>query len=174
MKLKACQHEKRTAAFVKRKNKVKLKAGKHLVDRERAATHQAPTTTHPSATPPSQQFNSSTTAVEQHIPTNPQRQHTVANTAVQRYTCGPVVRQELCGICTFFTILYLSGKNASRPREKLFMPPRLRSWDSTAVASPRTPRACVGGGRGTVVRSPGAGRQTVERRVVSVPVSEYP
>ena len=43
---------------------------RHLVDRERAATHQAPTT-HPSTTPPSQQYNSSTAAVEQHVPTNP-------------------------------------------------------------------------------------------------------
>ena len=44
---------------------------------------------------------------------------------MQRYTCGPVVRQELGGICTFSTILYLPGKSASRPRERLFMPPPL-------------------------------------------------
>ena len=42
---------------------------------------------------------------------------------MQRYSCGPVVRQELGGICTFFTILYLWGKSASRSRERLFMPP---------------------------------------------------
>ena len=47
VKLKAGQHEKRTAVYVKGKNKVKFKAGQHLVDRERAATHQAPTTHHP-------------------------------------------------------------------------------------------------------------------------------
>ena len=70
VKLKAGQHEERTAVYVKGKKKVKLKAGQHLVDRERATTHQAPTT-HPSTTPSSQQYNSSTTAVEQHVPTNP-------------------------------------------------------------------------------------------------------
>ena len=124
VKLKAGQHEKRTAVNVKGKKKVKLKAGQHLVDRERAATHQAPTTQHPPIDHPTitaaqQQYNSSGAARAHQSITAAYS----SNTAVQRYTCGPVARQELGGIFTFFTILYLSGKSASRPRERLFMLP---------------------------------------------------
>ena len=68
----------------------------------------------------------------------------------------------------FLTILHLPGESAIRPRERLFMPPGSRSWDSSAVVSPGTPRADVWGGRGTGVRSLGAGWRLVERRVVSV------
>ena len=49
-----------------------------------------------------------------------------------------------------------------------FHAPRSRSWDSSAVASPWPRRACVWGGRGTGVRSLGAGWRAAERRVVSV------
>ena len=64
VKLKVGQHEKRTAVYVKGKNEVKLKAGQHLMDRERADTHQAPTTHHPPIDHPTitaiqQQYNSS-------------------------------------------------------------------------------------------------------------------
>ena len=97
---------------------------RHLVDRERAATHQAPTThyphiDHPTITAVQQQYNSSGAA-------RTDRSIMAAysgNTAVPRYTCGPVVRQELGGVCTFFSIPYLSRKSASRPRERLSMPP---------------------------------------------------
>ena len=73
--------------YAKGKKKVKLKVGQYLVDRERAATHQAPTTD-PSTTPPSQQYNSSTIAVEQHVPTNRQRQNRVA---IRQCSGTPVV-----------------------------------------------------------------------------------
>ena len=70
-------------------------------------------------TPQSQQYNSSGAArTDQSI-----MAAYSSNAAVQRYTCGPVIRQELGGIRTFFTILYLSGKSASRLRDKLVMPP---------------------------------------------------
>ena len=82
---------------------------------------------HPTITAVQQQHNSSGAARTDQSTTTA---YSSSNTAVQRYTCGPVVRQELRfsttelgGICTFFTILYLSGKSASRPRERLFMPP---------------------------------------------------
>ena len=96
----------------------------HLVDRERAATHQPPTNhppiDHPTITAVQQQYNSSSGAARtnQSITTAYS-----SNTTVQRYTCGPVIRQELGGICTFFTILYLSRISASRRWERLFMPP---------------------------------------------------
>ena len=73
----------------------------------------------------------------------------------------------------FFTILLPFGEDREPSPGEAFHAPRSRSWDSSAVASPHTPSACVWGGRGTGVRSPGAGWRAVERRVVSVPVSEY-
>ena len=96
-----------------------------------------------------------------------------SNTAVQRYTCGPVIRQELGVVCTFFYDSLPFGEDREPSPGEAFNAPRSRSWDSSGVASPRTPRACVWGGRCTSVRSPGAGWRAIERRVVSVPVSEY-
>ena len=77
------------------------------------------------------------------------------------------------GYALFFDSLLFGEEREPSPGEA-FDAPRSRSWDSSAVASPRTPRAWVWGGRGTGVQSPGAGWRAVEWRVVSVPVSEYP
>ena len=60
-----------------------------------------------------------------------------------------------------------TGEREPSPGEA-FHAPRSRSWDSSAVVSPGTLRADVWGGRGTGVRSLGAGWRAVERRVVSV------
>ena len=59
------------------------------------------------------------------------------------------------------------GQREPSPGEA-FHAPRSRSWDSSAVVSPGTPRADVWGGLGTGVRSLGAGWRAVEPRVVSV------
>ena len=61
------------------------------------------------------------------------------------------------------------GEREPSPGEA-FHTPRSRSWDSSAVVSPETPRADVWGGRGTGVRSLGAGVASVERRVVKCTV----
>ena len=83
--------------------------------RSRASRHP-PSTHHP---PPTHRptHRSSTTAVEQYVLINPQRQHSstvVRNTAVH---------QELGGIFTFLRFSHLPGESASRCRERLFMPP---------------------------------------------------
>ena len=70
-----------------------------------------------------------------------------------------------------FTLSYDSppsgGEREPSPGET-FHAPCSRSWDSSAVVLPGAPRADVWGGRGTGVRSLGAGWRAVERRVVSV------
>ena len=59
------------------------------------------------------------------------------------------------------------GERQPSPGEA-FHAPRSRSWDSSAVVLPGTPRADAWSGRGTGVRPLGAGWRAVERRVVSV------
>ena len=56
------------------------------------------------------------------------------------------------------------GEREPSPGEAVHAP-LWRSSDSSAVVSPGTPRADVWGGRGTGVRSLGAGWRAVERRV---------
>ena len=57
------------------------------------------------------------------------------------------------------------GEREPSPRED-FHAPRSQSWDSSAVVLPGTPRADAWGGRGTGMRSLGAGWRAVKRRVV--------
>ena len=59
------------------------------------------------------------------------------------------------------------GEREPSPGEA-FHAPRSRSWDSPAVVSPGTPTVDAWGGRGTGVRSLGAGWRAVEGIVVSV------
>ena len=126
-------------------------------------------------------YHSSITAVEQYVPINPHlRQHNffffffflrrmgknkaLAHHIAQQYSSTTGAGWDL----HFFTILHPTGKSGSRPRGEAFHAPRSRSWDSSAVVSPGTPRADVWGGRGTGMRSLGAGLRAVERRVVRV------
>ena len=66
-----------------------------------------------------------------------------------------------------------SGEEHEPSPGEAFHAPRSRSWDSSAVVSPGTPKADVWGGHGTGVRSLGIGRRALERRVVSVLFREY-
>ena len=82
-------------------------------EREPPPTKHPPPTTHPPTTPPPQQYNSSGAV-------RTDQSTTAAQYAPQRYTCGtPGAGWDL----HFFTILHLPGESASRPRERLFMPP---------------------------------------------------
>ena len=131
--------------------------------RARAVTHQA-ITTHPPT-----HHHSSTSAVEQYVPTNPQRQrsthHSGTLVVMGKTSCGT---PGAGGDLHLRTILRLPEESASRPRERIFMPPARGVGSLSAVVLPGTPRADVWGGRGTGVGSLGAGWRAVKRRVVSV------
>ena len=86
-----------------------------------SASRHPPSTHHSPRTHRPIHHHSSTTAVEQDVPTNPQRQHTaVWHYAPQRYTCGkPGAGWDL----HFLTILHLPGKSASRHPSTHHPPP---------------------------------------------------
>ena len=89
---------------------------------ERASRHP-PSTHHP---PPTHRptRHSSTTAVQQYVPTNPQRQH---SRAAARTTAVHLVREERDGDFHVFAILHLPGERATRPREGLLTLPARRA-----------------------------------------------
>ena len=60
------------------------------------------------------------------------------------------------GFALFYDSPPFRGEREPSPGET-FHAPRSRSWDSSAVVSSDAPRADVWGGRGTDVRSLGAG-----------------
>ena len=79
--------------------------------RHRPSTHQTPRTHRPT------HHHSSTIAVEQYVPTNPQRQHST------HYSGTPVVRQELGGICTFLRFSTFRGRARAVPGKGYSCPP---------------------------------------------------
>ena len=76
-------------------------------------------------------------------------------------------QQELGGICTFLRFSTFQEERETSPGEA-FHALRSRSWESSVVVSPGTPRADVWGGHGTGARSLGAGWRAVERIFVSL------
>ena len=127
--------------------------------RARAVTHQAPITHRLPTDQPT------TTAAQQQWSSTYRRIHngsTVRTKAVHLWYARSWV-----GFALFYDSPPSGGEREPSPGGA-FHAPRSRSWGSSAVVLPGTPRADVWGGHGTGVRSLGAGWRAVEQRVVSV------
>ena len=115
---------------------------RHLVDRERAATHQAPTTHPPTYRPPN--HHSSTTAVEQHVPTNPIRQHTVA---IRQCSGTPVVlwyARSWLGFALFLRFSTFRGRARAVPGRGFSCPPLAALGLVGGCVAADTEGLCVG------------------------------
>ena len=133
----------------------------------KSASRYPPSTHHP----PPTQGPTHTTAVQQQWSSTYRPIHS-GSTAVrqyspQRYTCGPPGARSWVRFAFSYDSPLSGGEREPSPGEA-FHAPRSRSWDSSAVVLPGISRADVWGGRGTGVRSLGAGWRAVEHRVVSV------
>ena len=89
---------------------------------------EPPLTKHP---PPTHRptHHSSTTAVQQYVPTNPQQAAQQCSRTHHSSTPAGTRRAGWGGDFHFLTILRLPGESASRPRERLFTPPARRVGD---------------------------------------------
>ena len=122
---------------------------RHLVDRERAATHQAPTPQHPPTDQPT------TTAVQQQWSSTYRPIHH-GSIAVRQHVSQRWHARSWVGFALSYDSPPSGGESEPSPGEA-FHAPSSRSCDSPAVASLGTPRADVWGGHGTGVRTLGAG-----------------